>query len=107
MAIETVYAHIEKPANDTARLKRLPRIRVAMIVAPYLAWGMSPEEMARQYPHLTLSEIHSAMAYYHDHCDEIDAELAAEPAEYEQGHAAQQSDPLFQRLRALKSLKRN
>jgi uncharacterized protein (DUF433 family) len=64
--------------GEPARLEKHPRTRVAMIVADYLWRGWSAEEIVRQYPHLTLGEIHGALTYYFDHRDEVDDELAAE-----------------------------
>jgi hypothetical protein len=49
-----------------------------MIVMDYLARGLCPEDLVRHYPYLKLAEVHSAMAYYHDHQDEIDGEIRAE-----------------------------
>jgi hypothetical protein len=64
------YPHLESHP-DGIRLKRLPRIRVSMIVADYLGHGWSADQIAEQYPHLRPGEIHSAMAYYFDHPEEI------------------------------------
>jgi uncharacterized protein (DUF433 family) len=33
--------------------------------------GMSPEEIAEQFPIITLSDVHAALSYYYDHRDEI------------------------------------
>jgi hypothetical protein len=44
----------------------------------YLAYGWSVSEMCRQHPELTLSEAHSAMAYYFDNQEEIDCEIRSE-----------------------------
>jgi uncharacterized protein (DUF433 family) len=33
-------------------------------------------ELTYQHPHLTLSHVYSALAYYSDHRDEVDADLA-------------------------------
>ena len=41
---------------------------------------MSPEEIALEYPHLTLAQIHAALAYYHVNLDEIETDIAAEQA---------------------------
>jgi uncharacterized protein (DUF433 family) len=54
------------------------RAKVAALVSDKRAYGWSPEEFKRQYPHLSLSQIHSAFAYYYDHQPEIDAQIAAE-----------------------------
>ncbi|HKV42065.1 MAG TPA: DUF433 domain-containing protein [Blastocatellia bacterium] len=52
--------------------------KVVEIVIDKIAHGSSPEEIHFQYPHLTLAQIHSALAYYYDHKDEIDSEIAAQ-----------------------------
>jgi Protein of unknown function (DUF433) len=79
MAPQTiVYPHIERLEGESARLQRIPRIRVAQIVMDYLAYGWSVEEMYRQHPYLQLAEIYAAMGYYFDHQVEIDAEINAE-----------------------------
>ena len=74
------YPHITRTAGDVARLDRLPRIRVAQIATDHIGNGWSAEEIVRQYPHLTATEVHAALGYYYDHREEIDAELAAELA---------------------------
>ena len=43
--------------------------------------GMSPEEIAADYPHLTLGQVYAALAYYHANRQQMDLELAAEEAE--------------------------
>lgn len=93
------YAHIIKPNGDSARLRRLPRIRVAMIVESYLAHGYSPQEMCRQFPHLRLSEAYSAMAYYFDHQPEIDDEIAAGLKAYQDAASKAPPSPFRARLR--------
>jgi hypothetical protein len=72
------YPHIVKEPGSPARLDSHPRTRVAMIVMDYLTRGLSAEEIVRHYPYLTLAEVHAAMTYYHDHRQEIDAEIASE-----------------------------
>jgi len=79
------YPHITTANGEVARFERLPRIRVAQIVADHLGYGWSAEEIARQYPHLTLAEIYAALGYYFDHRAEIDAELTEELNACDQG----------------------
>jgi uncharacterized protein (DUF433 family) len=38
--------------------------------------GMSPEDMALEYPHLTLAQVHADLAYYHANREEIEADIA-------------------------------
>lgn len=42
--------------------------------------GMSPEEIALEYSHLKLAQVHAALAYYHANRDEIEVEIAQDEA---------------------------
>ena len=44
--------------------------------------GATAEEIARRISHLSLAQVYAALAYYHVNCDEIEANLAEEDAEY-------------------------
>jgi uncharacterized protein (DUF433 family) len=100
MPLEATYPHIVKEGSQPARLEGRARTRVAMIVTDYVWRGWSAEEIALKYPYLTLAEIHSAMAYYFDHREEIDQELAAECQEVEAWKEAHPTSPLLLRLKA-------
>jgi len=100
MSVETAYAHLEKPEGEPARLRRVPRVRVAQIATDYLAYGWSVDEMCRQHPYLTPAEAHSAMAYYFDHQAEIDAEIEAELKEAEKTRADAPPSPFATRMKA-------
>ncbi len=52
------------------------RMSVQSIAMDYKA-GMSPEEIAAEFPHLTLAQIYAALAYYHANKDTIEADIAA------------------------------
>jgi uncharacterized protein (DUF433 family) len=54
------------------------RIRVMDIVVLYDQMGMTPAEIIDQFPTITLSDVHSAMAYYYDHMDEIQDDISQE-----------------------------
>lgn len=49
-------------------------------IAGWYRAGFTPEEIALEYPHLTLAQVHVALAYYHANREEIEAELAEEEA---------------------------
>ena len=51
------------------------RIKVEMIAEWILHLRQTPEEVQGSHPHLTLAQIHSALAYYYDHREEIDASI--------------------------------
>jgi uncharacterized protein (DUF433 family) len=42
--------------------------------------GLTPEEIAARVEHLTLAQIHAALAYYHANRDEIDDDIEQEEA---------------------------
>jgi uncharacterized protein (DUF433 family) len=56
------------------------RIRVIDIAAWHEHQGMSPDEIVAQFPSLTLGDVHSALAYYFDHIEEIRMEMRDEQA---------------------------
>ena len=70
-----------------------------MIVADYVWRGWSAEEIVRQYPYLTLAEVHAAMTYYFDHREEIENELISEYREVEDWKKAHPTSPLLLRLK--------
>ena len=50
-------------------------VKVVEVVLDKLAHESSPEEIHFQYPHLSLSQIYAALAYYHDHHVELDTQI--------------------------------
>src|SRR5437016_4586342 len=53
-------------------------------IAGWHNMGLAPEEIAAKMEHLTLAQIHAALAYYYANCDEIDSDIAAEDAAVEE-----------------------
>ena len=98
--MKAFYPHIEEVAGQPARLRRIPRIRVAQIAMDHLAYGWSVEEMCRQHPHLTPAEAHAAMAYYWDHKQEIDDEIRREWTAADQEASKTVPPPVVLRLRS-------
>ena len=45
--------------------------------------GLSPEQIAGEYEHLTLAQVYAALTYYHANQTEIETDLAAEDSEIE------------------------
>ena len=43
---------------------------------PAAARGASVEQIQEAYPHLSLGQIYAALAYYYDHQEQVDAEIA-------------------------------
>jgi uncharacterized protein (DUF433 family) len=59
-------------------------MKVAYVAVDAYTWDMTPQQIQKNYPKLSLAQIHAALAYYHDHQAEIDTQLAAWDEEYEQ-----------------------
>jgi uncharacterized protein (DUF433 family) len=55
-------------------------ISVQRIVGWYKL-GLSPEEIADRIGHLSLAQVHAALAYYHANRESIEADMAAEEEE--------------------------
>ena len=51
------------------------RIRVWDVYVHHERLGRSPDEIVRAYPHITLADVHAALAYYWDHKDDIDQQM--------------------------------
>jgi uncharacterized protein (DUF433 family) len=100
MTTAIAYPHIVKSNGAAACLESHPRTRVAMIVMDYLARGLGPEDLVRHYPYLKLAEVHAAMAYYHDHQAEIDAEIQAELDQLETEPNPNLRSPVWLKLKA-------
>ncbi|MDR3638545.1 MAG: DUF433 domain-containing protein [Isosphaeraceae bacterium] len=56
------------------------RITVQNVVVWHEQMGMSPDEIVATHPTITLADVHAAMAYYHDHQEEIRARMKADDA---------------------------
>ncbi len=50
-------------------------MKVVELITSVKAYGWTPEELHESYPHLSMSQIHSALAYYWDNREEIDADM--------------------------------
>lgn len=49
--------------------------KVKEIVLDKLAYGWSPEEIHFQHRHLSMAQIHAALAYYYENQDQLDEEI--------------------------------
>ena len=68
------YPHIDLRPDGTAVILGTG-MKVIMLVIEKMAFGWDAEEQQKQHPHLTLGQIHSALAYYHDHEPEMNAAI--------------------------------
>jgi uncharacterized protein (DUF433 family) len=67
------------------------RISVADVYVWHELMGKSPDQIVAEYPFLTLSQIHSALAYYYEHAEDIRAQVKTGREEAERIKAANPS----------------
>jgi uncharacterized protein (DUF433 family) len=98
-AAVVLYPHISKKPGVCGGKACIDgtRIRVMDVVA-LQTQGYAVEDMLEHFEArpLTRAEVYSALAYYHDHKEEIEASFAAEE-KAEGEHAARKSDYLKRR----------
>lgn len=70
----TGYQHIELDAKGVPIIAGTTMKVVELIMAKH-AYGWSPEEIQFQHPYLTMSQIYSALGYYWDYKEELDADM--------------------------------
>jgi uncharacterized protein (DUF433 family) len=63
MSTTTAHKYVELNANSVPVMTGTT-MKVIELVAGQLANGWSPEELHFQHPYLSMSQIHSALAYY-------------------------------------------
>ena len=60
-------------------------VKVVEVILDHVQ-GNSPEQIHEEYPHLSLAQIHAALAYYYDHQSEIDELIRIGQAAYQRGY---------------------
>lgn len=73
--------HIEITPGTCSGQPRIAgtRIRVSNIVL-WTEQGQSPDEIVAGYPHLSLADVHAALAFYFDNREQMDKLIAADEA---------------------------
>lgn len=81
--METVISeHIEITSDVCGGKPRIAghRIKVQDIVIWHEEMGMSPDEILYHHPSITLADVYAALAYYHDHREDIRDQIRADEA---------------------------
>jgi len=90
--------HIAIDANGNACIAGAG-IEVRHLVGLKEAQGYTAEQLQEAaYPQLTLAQIYDALAYYHDHQEMMDRQIAEVDALYERAWRTQQDDDAHQRF---------
>src|SRR5205807_2654472 len=77
-------------------------MKVIELVLDHLAYGWSPEELHFQHPYLSMSQIHSALAYYWDHKAELDQDIQRRLDSVDAARASLPASPFTSRAGASK-----
>jgi len=79
--------------------------KVKEVVLDKLAYGWSAEEMHFQHPHLSMAQIHAALAYYYENQDKLDEEIRRDLEEVDQIASKLEPSSLRTRLQSLRKMK--
>jgi uncharacterized protein (DUF433 family) len=80
------------------------RIKVMHLVMTRMTEGGGPEEVHAQFPHLKLSQVYAAFAYYYDHKEQVGAQIEESRRVSEEMRAAAGESPAVKKLRAMGKL---
>lgn len=99
MTEATTYEHI---VIDEAGIPLIEgtTMKVIELVLETTAYGWSPDELQFQHPYLTLGQIHSALAYYWDHKEELDRDIERRRERVEELRREVGPSQLIERLKA-------
>ena len=75
-------------------------VKVLEVAVDKLSHHSTPEEMQKEYPHLSLAQIYAALAYYHDHKKQFDAQIEKDLREVSTLREAAGPPPKADQLRA-------
>jgi len=80
-------------------------VKVVELALDHLAYGWSAEAINEQFPHLSLAQIHAALAFFYDHSAEFEQEMLRREGEVAAWKVELGESALERRLRQLKSAK--
>ncbi len=95
----THYAHIELAPDGVPTIVGTT-MKVVELIMAQTAHGWSPEELHFQFPHLSLSQIHSALAFYWAHKAVLDADIDRRSAVVSQARRETESTAETKNLRS-------
>ena len=96
--METRYEHIVLNEEGIPRIAGTT-MKVVGLLVEQQAYGWSPEEVHFQHPYLSLGQIHSALAYYWDHREELDRDIQRRLERVDGLRSKNQSSELVEQLR--------
>ncbi|NEP63859.1 MAG: DUF433 domain-containing protein [Symploca sp. SIO2G7] len=105
MALTTTeYKHIQLDEHQVPFIAGTT-MKVIELVTSLKAYSWSPEELHFNYPHVSMSKIYSALAYYWDYQEELNAEIERIKQWAQQARREAGESPITKKLRAQGLLK--
>lgn len=95
----TTYEHVQIDGAGVPVISGTT-MKVVELVMAQSSFGWSPEELHFQHPYLTLGQIHSALAFYWDHKEELDADIERRSQNVNNAREKAGPSPLDKKLRA-------
>lgn len=99
MTTAAAYSQVALNKNGTPIITGTT-MKVVGLVMAQMAYGWSPEELHFQHPYLTMSQIHSALAYYWENKVDLDADIERRLQLAEQARQEAGPSPLVAMLRS-------
>lgn len=96
--VATDYKHIQLDENQVPIIEG-STMKVVELIDAHLAYGWSPEELHSQHPHISLSKVYSALAYYWDHKVALDRDMQQRLEEVDRLQRQARPSRIAQRLR--------
>src|SRR5437588_8455482 len=91
------YEHLD--CSDERRpLIAGKNFKIIHLIREHVAYGWSAEELAFNHPQLTLGEVYAALAYYADHREQLDREIATTEKEALKMHGERRHRGISARL---------
>ena len=97
------YGHIEIADDGTATIAGT-KTKVIEVALDRLAYHWDADEIKRQHPHLTLGQIHAALAWYYDHQEDMDRDISTQLSEVRQAKASLGKSAVRSKLKAMGKL---
>jgi uncharacterized protein (DUF433 family) len=98
-ATQTEYKYIHLDEKNVPIISG-STMKVVELITSVKAYGWTPEQLHENYPHLSMSQIYSALAYYWDNRQEIDADMERRYQYAEKLRQEAGESPVAARLRA-------
>jgi uncharacterized protein (DUF433 family) len=96
--VEIEYKHIVLDETGVPTI-RGTTTKVIELVLDKMSYGWSAEELHFQHPSLSLGQIHSALAYYWDHQEELDRDIEKRMARVDGIQRKTKPAPIVDRLK--------